>query len=171
MAGQALATQSASETSPLVHIGAPSDGIKEMFDQLARRAFSIFDSNGRPFGRDIADWFLAEQELFHSAHLDLSESDQNFTVRAVVPGFTPKELEINIEGRRLTISGKREKREERKEKKIVYSESCSDEILRVLDLPTDVNAEGTKANLKDGVLELEIPKAAAKKIAITAKTA
>lgn len=132
MAGQALAPQSNSEGSPSVRVGPPNDGIKEMFDRLARKAFSIFESNGHPFGGDIADWLQAERELFHPAHLDLSESDQNFTVRAEIPGFTPKELEINIEGRRLTISGKRE---ERKEKKTVYSESCSDEILRVLDLP------------------------------------
>jgi HSP20 family molecular chaperone IbpA len=172
MATQALAVQSASGTSPSVHAGPPNDEIKEVFDRLARRAFSIFESNGHVLGRDIDDWFQAERELFHPTHLDVSESDQNFTVRAEVPGFTPKELEINIEGQRLTISGKREKHEERKDKKMLYSESCSDEILRVLDLPAEVNATGATANLKNGILVLEIPKAApAKKIASTPKTA
>ena len=84
-----------------------------------------------------------------------------------MPGFNAKDREINVEGRRLTISGKREKHEERKNKKIIYSEMCSDEVLRVVDLPADINAEAAKANLKDGVLQLEIPKAApAKKIPI-----
>jgi HSP20 family protein len=171
MAGQSLAPQSTSANLPRIHIGIPNDGIKEMFDQLTRRAFSIFESNGHHLGRDIDNWFQAERELFHPTHIEVSESDQAFTVRAEVPGFTPKELEINIEGQRLTISGKREKHEERKDKKTLYSESCSDEILRVLDLPAEVNAANATANLKDGILELEIPKAApAKKITVTPKT-
>ena len=171
MAGQAWAPQSGSGTSPSVHIGPPDDGIKEMFDRLARRAFSIFESNGHHLGRDIDNWFQAERELFHPTHIDVSESDRAFTVRAEAPGFAPQELEINIEGQRLTISGKREKHEERKDKKMLYSESCSDEILRVLNLPAEVNAANATANLKDGILELEIPKAApAKTITVTPKT-
>jgi len=172
MAAQAIATQAVSASSPSVHIGAPNDGVKEMLDRLTQRAFSIFETHGHLFGHENDDWFQAERELFHPTHIDLSESDQGFTVRAEVPGFTPKELEINLEGQRLTISGKREKHEERRDKKMLYSESCSDEILRVFDLPGGVDAARATANLKDGILELEIPKAApAKKIAITTKTA
>lgn len=170
MAQQAMAEKK--ETSPAIHVGSPNNDVREMFDSLARRAFSIFESNGRGFGNELADWFRAEQELFHPAHLEITESSDAVTVRAEVPGFTPKDLEINIEGRRLTISGKREKHEERKEKKIVYSESCSDQLLRVLDLPAEVNAAAAKATLKEGILELELPKAApAKTIAVTSEKA
>jgi HSP20 family protein len=166
MAQQAIAGKQ--ETSPAIHVGAPNDDIKQMFDSLARRAFSIFESSGRSFGNDVADWFRAERELFHPAHVELAESGDAFTVRAEVPGFAPKDLDINLEGRRLTISGKREKHEERKDKKTVYSETCSDQLLRVVDLPADVNAEATKATLKNGILSLELPKAApAKKVLVT----
>lgn len=173
MAQQAAAmAQSAKEPSPTISAGVPNDGIKERFNSLARRAFEIFESNGRLFGNDINDWFQAERELFHPAHINLSETDDSFTVRAEVPGFTAKELEINLEGRRLTISGKREKHEERKHKRTVYSETCSDELLRVLDLPAEVNAESSKATLKDGILELELAKAVpAKTLPITPKAA
>jgi len=77
-----------------------------------------------------------------------------------VPGFAAQELEVNIDGQRLTISGKREKREERKDKKSVYSEYCSGQVLRVVDLPGGVKADAATASLKDGILEVEIPKAA-----------
>jgi HSP20 family protein len=171
MASQTTAAQPVRETSPALHVGPPNNGIKEMSDRLARRAFSIFESNGHVLGRDISDWLQAERELFHPTHLDVEESDQNFTVRAEVPGFSAKDLAINIDGHRLTISGKREKHEESKDNKTIYSESCLDEILRVLELPSDVKAESAKASLKDGILEIEILKAApAKKIAITPKT-
>jgi HSP20 family protein len=169
MAQQAIAKKK--ETSPAVHVGTPNNEIKERFASLARRAFSIFESNGRRLGNELADWLRAEKELFCPARLELTESGEGFTVRAEVPGFTPKDLEINVEGRRVTISGKREKHEEHKDKKTVYSETCSDQVFRVVDLPADVSAEDTKATLKDGILELEIPKAApVKKVLVTPET-
>lgn len=168
---QALATPPAKEPTPAVHVGPLNDEIKKMFDAIEKRAFAIFESEGL-FGNDLSNWLQAEKELFHPAHLDVSENEGNFTVHAEVPGFAAKELEINLEGRRLTISGKRERHEERKEKKSVYSETCSDQLLRVVDLPADVNANAAKADLKNGVLELEIPKAApAKKVPIISKAA
>jgi len=172
MAQQGLATQPAREAAPAIRVGTLGDEIKKLFDSVARRAFEIFQSNGQALGHDVENWLQAERELFHPAHLDVSESAEGFTVCTEVPGFKAKELEVNIDGRRLTISGKRETREERKDKKTVYSEYCSGQLLRVVDLPADVKAEAATATLKDGVLELEVPKAvAAKKIPIASKAA
>ena len=54
----------------------------------------------------------------------------------------------------------------------MYSESYADEILRVIDLPVPVDAAKVTATLKDGVLELQMPKAAPpKKVTVQAKTA
>ena len=168
----AQATQLVRRAAPEVRVGTLGEEIERMFDSIARRAFEIFESNGHLAGRDVDDWLQAERELFHPAHLDVSESPDGFTIRAETPGFTDKEVQINIQGRRLTVSGKREKREERKEEKSIYSEFCSDQLLRVVDLPADVNAEEAKASLKDGILELQLPKAApAQKIPITTKAA
>ena len=89
-----------------------------------------------------------------------------------MPGFKVKELEINVEPRRVTIMGKRETKEESKNEKTIYSETCSDQILRVFDLPAAVEVEKVKATLKDGVLELNMPKAApSKTIKAEAKSA
>ena len=172
MAQQGLATQLAREATPAIRVGTLSDEIKQIFDSVSRRAFQIFQSNGGVFGHDVENWLQAERELFHPAHLDVSESAEGFTVRAEVPGFAAKELEVNIDGQRLMISGKREKREERKDKKSVYSEYCSDQVLRVVDLPAGVKADAATASLKDGILEVELPKAApAKQIPVESKAA
>jgi HSP20 family molecular chaperone IbpA len=80
--------------------------IQQFYDSTARRAFEIFENNGRWLGRDLEDWFRAESELLHPIHLEMAESDDNLMVRAEVPGFSTKELEISIEPRRLTILGK-----------------------------------------------------------------
>ncbi len=170
MAQQAMAEKK--DSAPAFHVGTPNDGIIERFNELARRAYSIFESHGRTFGNDLSDWFQAERELFRSTLVEVSESDSALSVRAEVPGFAPGDLDINLDGRRLTISGKREKHEERQEKKTIYLETRSDQFLRVVDLPADVKAADVKVILKDGILELELPKAApAKKISISPKAA
>ena len=148
------------------------DRAQQVFDSIARRAFELFEGNGRNWGRDLEDWFLAESELLHPVHVDITETDQDLIVRAEVPGFTAKELEVSVESGRLTITGERETKEERKEKKLIYQERCSNRILRVIDLPVNVDAAKAAATLKDGVLELKAPKAApAKKIPIEPKSA
>ena len=135
------------------------DRIHNLSDSIARRAFEIFEDRGRAFGHDLEDWLRAESEFLHPIHLDIAESDDAVTVRAEVPGFSAKELEVGVEPHRLTISGKREANEERKSKKTIYSEHCRNQIVRAVDLPAEVDTSKVTANLKDGVLELSMPKA------------
>jgi HSP20 family molecular chaperone IbpA len=128
-------------------------------DLVASRAFEIFEDRGRVFGHDLADWLQAEAEFLHPLHIEISESPETLNVRADVPGFTDKDLHINVEPRRITISGKREAKNESKTGKIIYSETCSDQILRVVDLPVAVVVKKATSRVKDGVLELDLPKA------------
>lgn len=136
------------------------DRIQKTYDSIARRAFEIFDGNGRWLGHELEDWFRAESELLHPVHLEITETDENLAVRAEVPGFTDKELTIDVEPRRLTIAGKHEAQEESKKGKTVYSERCAKEILRIVQLPAEVDSSKVNATLKDGVLNIEMPKAA-----------
>ena len=146
--------------------------VEDLYNSITRRAFEIFENKGRMFGHDLEDWFKAESELLHPIHIDVSESGDSITVRAEVPGFKADDLKLSAEGNRLTITGKRETREERKDEKTVYKERCSDQILRMIDLPAEIDAGKTVATLKDGLLELKAPKTApAKNIPIGAKAA
>ncbi|MGD0956487.1 MAG: Hsp20 family protein [Candidatus Acidiferrales bacterium] len=147
------------------------DQIQQTYDSIARRAFEIFNDNGRWLGHELENWFRAESELLHPVHLEIAESDDSLTVRAEVPGFSTKELEIHVEPRKLTIAGKHEAQEESKKGKRVYSESCAKEILRVVDLPTEVDSSKVSAILKDGILNVELPKAThAKTVRVEART-
>jgi HSP20 family protein len=134
---------------------------RQIYDSIARRAFEIFESSGRISGRDHEDWLKAEAELLHPIHLDIAESDEAVTVRAEVPGFSAKDLDISLEPRRLAITGERETKAERKTEKKLHSERCVDQVFRVIDLPAEVNPEKATATLKDGILELAMPKATA----------
>ena len=158
----------------MVPVKSPPDGdlfdrVRELSNAIAHRAFELFDHRGRLPGHDLEDWFRAESELLHPVHFDLAESGDTFTVCAEVPGFTAKELEVGVEPQRLTISGKRETSEEHTSKKTIYSERCSNQIYRAIDLPAEVDTSKVTATLKDGMLELSMPKAAqAKKVHVKA---
>jgi len=146
--------------------------VRELSNSIAHRAFELFNGRGRTDGHELEDWFRAESELLHPVHLDLAESGDAFTVRAEVPGFSAKELEVGVEPHRLTISGKLESSEEHSSKKTIYKEQCSNQIYRAIDLPAEVDTSKVTAVLKNGVLELSMPKAAkAKKVQIAEKAA
>jgi len=143
------------------------DRINRIRDAIARRAFEIFDWNGRAFGHELDDWFKAEAELLHPVHVKISEAGNSLQVEAEVPGFDAKDLEVSVEPERLTISGKKETTEENKKGNTVYKEQCSNEILRVVDLPAEVETAKVAAKLKNGVLSLSLPKAARPKAGAT----
>jgi HSP20 family protein len=152
------------------------DHMKETIDAVARRAFELFETNGRVFGRDLDDWFRAERELLHPLYLDVSETDGTLNVEVEVPGFSEKDIEISLEPRRLTISATRETAEERKKGKTVYSERASNRVFRIVGLPAEVDTASTaiKATYDKGVLTLALPKLAkpeARQITVEAKSA
>jgi HSP20 family protein len=146
--------------------------IQQTYDSIARRAFEIFDHNGRWSGRELEDWFRAESELLHPIHLEIEESDEDLTVRAEIPGFSAKEIEIQLEPRKLTIAGKHEAQENSKKGKTIYSERCAKEVLRIVHLPTEIDSSKVSAILKNGILTIELPKVPhAKSVRIEPKTA
>jgi HSP20 family protein len=156
-AQSATAMQPVKESVP-VRSGGLFEQIDGIYDSIARRAFELFDGDGRWLGHDLDHWLRAEAEMLHPVHLELTESDGDYTVLAEVPGFGPKNLEIKVEPRCLRIAGKRETKQEKGDKKI-RSEWCADQILRIVELPADVDTSKVNASLKDGILTIDLPKA------------
>jgi HSP20 family protein len=136
----------------------------DIYDSVARRAFELFESNGRWLGRDWADWLQAESEVLHPIPLEVKESDGDYTLRAEVPGFAAKEIEIRVEPYQVSIAGKHEtKEEETKKGRTICSELRANQILRTVSLPAHIDTGKVSATLKDGVLTVELPKAEADK--------
>jgi HSP20 family protein len=144
----------------------------EVYDTLARRAYQLFEGRGRQDGHDLQDWFHAEGELLNVLPMEVSEADDELTVRADLPGFRDKDIEVRVEPRRLIISGKREQLRDEKKRKTVYTERNSNEVFRMFDLPEEVDPDKVTASLHDGTLEIEMPKARpAKMIPVAVKAA
>jgi HSP20 family protein len=134
------------------------DRIQQIYASIARRAFEIFEGHGAVPGRDLTDWLLAESELLHPLHLEIADSDDALNVKAEVPGFAANEIDVRVEGNRLTISGQHESHDDSSKGKTIYSERCAKEVFRSVDLPADVDGSKVSATLKDGVLNIELPK-------------
>src|ERR1700739_3197145 len=152
-----MTAQSATAMQPIkgsVPVRQGSGDLLEQFERvygsISRRAFEIFEREGR-WGRDLDDWLRAEAEFLHPVHMEMSESDGDFIVRAEVPGFSARDLEIKVEPRCLRIEGARETKIEKNGRKI-RSEWCADQVLRAVDLPADVDTAKASASLKDGIL-------------------
>jgi HSP20 family protein len=144
--------------------------MNELYEAISRRAFQLFEGDGRISGRDLDHWFQAESELLHPAHVRVRESADAITIDAEVPGFSANELQLSLEPRRLTISGKKESSGDAKKGNVVYSERCSTELLRSVELPVEVNTSRASATVNNGILELTVPKAAVKNIPVQAKS-
>jgi HSP20 family protein len=174
MSEKSVTVQRAEETPvAITPIASLTDRIDRTFQAITQKAFEIFERNGHQFGHDLDDWFKAEMDLLHPVHVQVAEAGDNVEVQAEVPGFNENEIEVSVEPGRLTIVGRRETNTRKEKKgKTIYAESCSNQILRIVDLPVSVDAGKATATLKNGVLQLTMPKAAkAREIQITPKAA
>jgi len=89
---------------------------------------------------------------------EVKETKDSYVFKADIPGIKEGDLDLSITGDRLTISGKREmERKEEQETYFAYERSYGS-FSRSFTLPTGVDAEHARADLKDGVLPIGLPK-------------
>ena len=105
--------------------------------------------------------------------VDVRETPDAYILDMDLPGFTEKDVEINLKDRVLSISSKlQEKQEEKKEGDWLIKERRSSCFSRRFTLPQDIDAEKVTAEFKHGVLSVDIPRKPepqAKQIAISVR--
>ena len=131
--------------------------MNEINGSIARRAFELFESRNRETGHEVEDWYRAESELLHPVPVNITKSDDQLIVSAEVPGYTPTDIQVGVEARRLLISGRSEQAAEPSQGETIYTERPAHQIFRALELPAVVDPEKTKATCKDGILYLTLP--------------
>ena len=159
------------ETLPVRKSKSIFDEMDRMRDRIMRRAYDIFSSNGGIFGRDIDNWFQAEQELVWKPPIELEEKDDEFLLQVATPGVDPKDIDIEVTPEDILV--KADVHHEHKEKKVdVYAcEFASGNLFRSIHLPKRIDPDKVKAEFKNGMLSLKAPVAAearAKKVTVEA---
>lgn len=106
---------------------------------------------------DYADGAAPEPSRGSREYLYTAISDGVLFVRADVLGFLPDELDVTVESRCLTIAGRRTSTEHRKRNNIIYLDQCPNQLIRILQLPVEVDPNRSTATLRGGILEVSLP--------------
>lgn len=160
-----MTAQSATVMQPVRDMDLIRRYSEDVFDQLtatynliAQRAFEIFESRGGSPGREMEDWLQAESELLHPFPINVAEFSNKFVVRAEVPGLSNEDLKIALELRRLAILGEREPKPHEETARTIASDWHGDRLMRVIELPSDIDTARATRTVKDGILTVELPK-------------
>lgn len=128
---------------------------------IARRAFELFEKRNCEHGHHEEDWFRAESELLRPVSIMTHESEERLSLHANVFGFAEDELLVSVEPNRVAILGQKKVVTTPTEAgKIEYVDWYPDQILRVIDLPVEIDPDGAVVELETGMLKFELPKAA-----------
>ena len=117
-----------------------------LINRLRRELDQGFDSATRD-----ASWTPA---------VDIHEEPGQFIVRADLPGVKPADIEVTADKGVLTLRGERQIEQRDVDGHYSRVERVSGKFVRTFTLPENVQTDAIKAQFKDGVLELTIPKAA-----------
>ncbi len=86
------------------------------------------------------------------------ENENGYNIEVDLPGVKKDDITVDINNGVLTVSGERKYKNEVKEKDYYKVESSFGKFERSFRLPEDVDVDNIKAESKDGVLEVELPK-------------
>jgi HSP20 family protein len=92
--------------------------------------------------------------------VDITESEQGYEIRAPIPGFKPEEVEVTVTDGVLTINAKHSEEKTEKKRGYLRREMAYGTFMRQIALPPDVRAENIKAGFENGVLTVNVPRAA-----------
>ena len=95
--------------------------------------------------------------------VDVSESDEAYTVRADLPGIEEKDIQISLEEGVLSIQGKLESEQEEERKGLRYVERAKGAFHRAIELPAELDETKVTASYRQGVLTVTLPKLPAPK--------
>lgn len=112
----------------------------------------------------LTGWPRAQGQSLHANSLFIPPMDawvdrdtKKYNLRVALPGVDPKEVQLNVEGNRLSITGEHKSSEEKKEKAYHLREFSYGRFERSVMLPEGVDTSKLAAEYKDGVLEITAP--------------
>jgi HSP20 family protein len=124
--------------------------LQNMSDRIDRLlAGRNIPSAGRDEAMALVDWAPA---------VDVMETDDEFQIRAELPGVEKKDVKLSVENGVLLISGHREQEKEEKGKRYHKIERAYGNFARSFTVTETVDAEKVTAEFKNGVLTVRLPK-------------
>jgi HSP20 family protein len=95
--------------------------------------------------------------------VNISETNKEYLIQIELPEVEKKDVHVKLENGLLTIEGQREQQHETKDAKYHRVECAYGHFLRQFVVPDDAVSNGIKANFKDGMLKVTVPRSAERK--------
>ena len=134
-----------------------SNTLNDFFGGLSSPAYFIRPLHGEPLNEDFK--------------VDIKENNNEFIIKALIPGVNKEDIHILVDGTMVTISAEVKQLDEKTEgEKVVRNECYYGSVSRSFQLPLALDSSGTKAHYKNGILKLHLPKSvgkASKQITVT----
>jgi len=147
------------------------DEISQMQDRIMKRAYEIFQGSGGILGKELDDWLKAERELVWKPAIELSEKDGEFLLNVAVPGFDPKDIDVEVTPEDILVKAEVTHKHKEEKGEVYVCEFEAGNLFRSIRLPKKIDAENVKAEFKNGMLLLKAPvaeEAKAKEVKIEA---
>ncbi len=129
---------------PWRDFGTLQERINRMFDETMR---ALSPQEGEELERGA--WMPA---------VDIHETDDEYVVKADLPGLKKEDIQIDLKDSTLTLKGEKRFEEKVSKDNYIRTERAYGTFVRSFTLPHNVDSEKIKASYKDGVLELTLPK-------------
>jgi len=112
-------------------------------------------------GREINSFFDYPAKLFagHSPRVDVYQTEDEVVVKAEIPGVSREDLSLYVDDRSVRISGETRREEKYSENDTYRSERYYGSFSRTVPLPAEVKPDEARAEYKDGILTVTVPKA------------
>jgi HSP20 family protein len=126
-----------------------------------RELFNLRTPMSRLFDEFLApaQWSEDSQSLWNwNPAVDIMDNDDHILITAEIPGVDKKDISVDVKDRMLTLRGERSSDNEVKEDRFYRRERTFGKFERSFTLPAAVDPDNIKAEYKDGVLKIEVPK-------------
>jgi HSP20 family protein len=137
----------------------PFEGLTSLRREMDR-LFEDFFERGSPRSGELSGW---------APSVEIADTKDAVVVKAQVPGISKDNLQVHVTDDSLTLKGEMKEEDKQEEKNYSRREFRYGAFARTVALPTAVQADKATAHLKDGILEITVPKsdkAKVKQIAI-----
>lgn len=110
------------------------------------------------FGKDLVPGWFDNETGITEPSVNIVEGKSDFRIEVAAPGLEKDDFRINLQNNVLTISSEKETSKEEKEEKFMRREFSYSQFRRSFSLPDTADSGNIKANHKNGVLYITIPK-------------
>lgn len=117
-----------------------ADEVQQMYDEITRRAYEVFQQRGGNSTLDLEDWLTAERELLHKPDVRIEEANRQIVVTVYLGEMSPLQVELLVTPDAMLIQGS-------------YA-SGPKKVFRAVQFPRRVDAGKAEAHYCDGCLVL-----------------